>query len=203
MSKIVPYKELAVPTPHHVSYINRINTLRAAQPALVAGQLKFHAAQWREITNDLFGLSCVSGCAIEFDHEQSLLPHISKHQEYQFSLAERQAFDKEIAEFVTKNIITKSKSMVGEVISPIFIRPKKNLVNFASFSILKLNEGVTYHKFKMGMLETAIKTMTPGCFMNCIDLRDAYYAVPILTSSEASPTIWSCYANLNHYDSVL
>ncbi len=32
----------------------------------------------------------------------------------------------------------------------------------------------------MDTLETAIKIMKPECFMSSIDLRDAYYAVPIL-----------------------
>ena len=31
----------------------------------------------------------------------------------------------------------------------------------------------------MDTLETAIRLMTPGCFMTSIDLRDAYYSVPI------------------------
>lgn len=33
----------------------------------------------------------------------------------------------------------------------------------------------------MDPLETAINMMTPGCFMASIDLKDAYYTVPIST----------------------
>ena len=31
----------------------------------------------------------------------------------------------------------------------------------------------------MDTLETVIRLMSPGCFMTSIDLRDAYYSVPI------------------------
>lgn len=41
------------------------------------------------------------------------------------------------------------------------------------------NEFVQYHHFKMDTLEMAVKMMKPGCFMASIDLKDAYYTVPI------------------------
>ena len=31
----------------------------------------------------------------------------------------------------------------------------------------------------MDTLETAIRLITPGCFMTSIDLKDAYYSVPM------------------------
>ena len=41
------------------------------------------------------------------------------------------------------------------------------------------NEFVQYYHFKMDTLEMAMKMMKPGCFMASIDLKDAYYTVPI------------------------
>ena len=41
------------------------------------------------------------------------------------------------------------------------------------------NELVQYHHFKVDTLEMSVKMMKPGCFMASIDLRDAYYTVPI------------------------
>ena len=37
-----------------------------------------------------------------------------------------------------------------------------------------------YRHFKMDTLETAIKMMKPGYYMASVDLKDAYYTVPIL-----------------------
>ena len=42
-----------------------------------------------------------------------------------------------------------------------------------------LNEHVVYVHFKMDTLEDAINLMKPNCFMASIDLKDAYYSVPI------------------------
>ena len=100
--------------------------------------------------------------------------------EYKFSSAEQQAIDSEIAEFLSKRIIEQSHSEYGEIISPIFLRPKKETGKVrVIFNLKHLNEAVTYRKFKMDTLESAIKLMRPGCFMTSIDLRDAYYSAPI------------------------
>jgi hypothetical protein len=42
-----------------------------------------------------------------------------------------------------------------------------------------LNQSVTYQHFKMDTIWTAIRMMRPECFMESIDLKDAYYFVPI------------------------
>ena len=41
------------------------------------------------------------------------------------------------------------------------------------------NEHVEYHHFKIDTLQSAIRLMTPNCYMASVDLRDAYYSVPI------------------------
>ena len=42
-----------------------------------------------------------------------------------------------------------------------------------------LNEFVSYYHFKMDTIQTALKLMRPGCFMASVDLKDAYYSVPV------------------------
>ena len=42
-----------------------------------------------------------------------------------------------------------------------------------------LNEYVKYHHFKMESLQSAIHLMTEGCYMASIDLKDAYYSIPV------------------------
>jgi hypothetical protein len=82
---------------------------------------------------------------------------------------------------LSNDIIEQSHSEYGEIISPIFFcDPKKETGKVrVIFNLKYLNEAVTYRKFKMDTLESAIKLMKPGCFMTSIDLRDAYYSVPI------------------------
>ena len=81
--------------------------------------------------------------------------------------------------FFKKEIIKLSASEPGEVISPIFITPKKDGSSRVIFNLKGLNEFVSYHPFKMDTLDTAIKLMRPGCFMTSIDLKDAYYSIPV------------------------
>ena len=38
---------------------------------------------------------------------------------------------------------------------------------------------VEYNKFKMDTLQSILKLVTPGCYMATIDLKDAYYSVPV------------------------
>ena len=140
--------------------------------------MKFYLDHWKEITSDPFVLTSVSNCEIEFDHE----PTPSRHNftpEYQFSVGEQQAIDNEITEFLAKNLIELSNPEQGEIISPIFIRPKKESGKVrVIFNLKHLNDAVTYRKFKMDTLDAAIRLMKPGCFMTSIDLRDEITVFP-------------------------
>ena len=42
-----------------------------------------------------------------------------------------------------------------------------------------LNEFVAYYHFKMDTFQTAISLIRPGSFMASVDLKDAYYSIPI------------------------
>ena len=42
-----------------------------------------------------------------------------------------------------------------------------------------LNKFVDYHHFKMDTFRTALKLIQPGCFIASVDLKDAYYSIPI------------------------
>ena len=81
---------------------------------------------------------------------------------------------------MSKQIIEFSHHESGEIISPIFIFPKKEQgKNRIIFNLKQLNESVVYRKFKMASLEAAIKLLKRHCYMTSIDLRDAYYSIPI------------------------
>ena len=162
-----------------VSYIIKINQLLHAQAPFVAGQLQQNLNQLQQITSDPFILSCVNNCKIEFDYEPSPARN-NFTPEYKFSPPEQQTIDNEIDTFLSKSIIERSTSQTGEIISPIFLQPKKEPEKFrVIFNLKNLNDAVTYHKFKMDALESAIKLMKPECFVSSIDLSDAYYSVPI------------------------
>lgn len=73
-------------------------------------------------------------------------------------------------------MIKETTHCAGEHISSIIIRPKKDGTYRL---ILNLNDHVEYHHFKMDTLQSAIRLMKQSCYMTSVDLRDAYYSVPI------------------------
>ena len=96
-----------------------------------------------------------------------------------FTDAQQTIIDTEIAKFLNKRIIKPSEHESGEFISHIFTTPKKDGLHPVIFNSKALNASVTSYHFKMDTLETAIMLMTPGCFRTSIDLKGAYYSVPM------------------------
>ena len=71
--------------------------------------------------------------------------------------------------------------MLPVTISPVFIRPKPvgTFRVILTSNLQCFNEFVQYSHFKINTLESAIQLTKQGCFMASIDLKDAYYSVPV------------------------
>ena len=80
---------------------------------------------------------------------------------------------------LSKGVLRDSHSETGEFVSTICLRPKNNGSFRMILNLKQFNESVEYHHFKMDTLETVTRMMKPGCFMASVDLKDAYYTVPI------------------------
>ena len=46
-------------------------------------------------------------------------------------------------------------------------------------NLKNLNLHVEYNKFKMDTLQSILKLVTPGCYVATIEIKDAYYSVPV------------------------
>ena len=51
-------------------------------------------------------------------------------------------------------------------------------------NLKQLNKSVEYEHFKMDILWTVIRMMKPNCYMASIDIKDAYYSVPIAETDQ-------------------
>lgn len=51
-------------------------------------------------------------------------------------------------------------------------------------NLRKLNESIKFYHFKMDTFETALKLIKPNCYMASIDVRHAYYMVPIAEAQQ-------------------
>ncbi|KAM4049276.1 uncharacterized protein ACNLHF_007801 [Anomaloglossus baeobatrachus] len=63
--------------------------------------------------------------------------------------------------------------------SPLFLVPKPDGSFRTIINLRKLNLFLTYRRFKMESLLTTIKLLYPNCYMAVLDLKDAYYHVPV------------------------
>ena len=64
-------------------------------------------------------------------------------------------------------------------VSNIFLRPKNNGKFRMIIDLSEFNNHLEKVHFKMDHLDQALDLVMPGCFFASIDLRDAYYSVPI------------------------
>lgn len=142
----------------------------------IGGRLKQFFPQWCCLTSDQFILDSVQHYKIEFAQlpEQESVP-----QEINFTPQEQIIIEEEISKLLKKGVITEASHCRGEYISTIFIRPKKDGGHRLILNLKKLNAYVEYHHFKMDTLRSAIRLTKPNCYMASVDLRDAYYSIPI------------------------
>ena len=124
----------------------------------------------------------ILGQSIEFTRTpyQRVVPREKKI----LDLDEQHVIDTEIDKLLAKGVITPSSHEEGEYISPIFTRAKKDGSFRVILNLKCLNTHVQYTQFKMDSLNTVLQMVKPGCFMASIDLKDAYYSVPIVTADQ-------------------
>ena len=96
-----------------------------------------------------------------------------------FNITEENIITAEILKLCNKGVLEETTHCIGEFISPIFTRRKKDGTYRLILNLKEFNENVEYHHFKMESIQSVIKLVKPNCFMASIDLTDAYYSVPI------------------------
>ena len=164
-----------------------VNTIICNQYVFAGGQVRNFVPKWMELTSDPQILDIISHCHIEFG-EIPMRKHWSAvtNLENKFSDQEKASLDAQIAEFLSKGIVSYSDSQVGQIISPIFLRPKSYGTYRLIFNLKALNDSVVYHHFRLDTLEAALPLITPGCYMTSLDLKDAYYSIPIAPEQQHS-----------------
>ena len=142
-----------------------------------AGRLAIYLPKWREITTDQIILQYVQGVKIEFIEGKP--PSQSGFRPSVFNTHEHTIVEKELHKLLDKGVIKASCHEPGEYISTIFLRPKNDGSYRVILNLKQFNTFVEYHHFKMDTLDAVLKMIKPGCFMASVDLRDAYYTVPV------------------------
>ena len=85
---------------------------------------------------------------------------------------------------ISKNITKKSKHEQGEFISHIFLNPKSDGSFRLNLNLKPLNEHIPCVHFKMSTIGSELNLITKDYYMANIDIKDAYYSVPILDKQQ-------------------
>ena len=146
-----------------------------------AGNLKNCSSTWESLTPDDWILTTVQGYDIELSEQprQRFIP-----PEINFSPEERHIIDLELEKLLKKGVVCPASPEQGDYFSNIFIRPKKDSTYRLILNLRSLKKSVDYHHFKMDSLKSIVALMAPGCYMASVDLKDAYYAVPLAERSQ-------------------
>ena len=118
----------------------------------------------------------VKACTLQF---ATLHHHTYQPKEIKFFSRECLAIEIDLQRLLDKGIIIPSEHETCEFISTIFVRPKADGSFRLILNLKRLNEHVGYHHFKIESLKSVIELVEKACFMASMDLRDAYYSVPI------------------------
>lgn len=147
---------------------NRCDTFKA-------GCIAHSLPAWKNITSDNNIISTVMGMKINFENPPT--QHYITNSPRQ--PAETLIIDSEIQKLLSKQVIEPTRHCKNEVISDIFVREKKDGSYRLILNLKKLNQFTSKHHFKMDTLTTITNLVEKGCFMASIDIKDAYYSVPI------------------------
>jgi hypothetical protein len=132
---------------------------------------------WAILTSDPFILNAVKHYHIEF--EGNFPVQTQRPYQIRFSAEETQIIDSEILKYLCKRVIEPACVTPESFVSTIFIRPKKDGSHRMILNLKPFSEFVDYNHFRVDTFQTAMKLIRPGCFMASIDLKDAYYSIPV------------------------
>lgn len=97
----------------------------------------------------------------------------------EYSCDDKHEFYEAINNLLQIGAISECEPCTGQFISSVFLIPKPNGKKRFILNLKALNKFITTDHFKLEDLRTAIKLISPGCFMATLDLKDAYFLVKI------------------------
>ena len=160
----------------------KIFDLKNLPDNFVGGKISSHVSDWEDITSDNWGLNIVQfGYDIEF--EEVPLKGLTKRQII-FNSTEEIGMSREIDKLLSAHVIRSITSDEVKYVSSIFLRPKRDGSYRLILNLKNLNDYADKLHFKMETLKSALTIVTPNCFFGCIDLKQAYFSIPVSVESK-------------------
>ena len=160
-----------------------------------AGQVAEHFPAWTKITNYKEILPNIQGVDIEYTEP----PTQHRLHDQTFSPCENSIVNAEVNKLVNKGIITKVDHQAEQIVFNIFLCPKQDGTYQLILNLKKFNEKVVYHHFKMDSIHSIVKLVVQNCFMPSLDMKDAYYSIPIRAVDQKIFTVYLERTNIPIY----
>jgi hypothetical protein len=142
----------------------------------LAGRTQHYLSNWQTITQDEWVLSVVKGYRIKFlqkPYQQR------KPLQLTFIEKEEECMQAEIQSMLDKLAISREEDNSESFYSQMFLVPKKDGRQRPVINLKRLNQSVKTEHFKMEGIHMLIDLLRAGDWMAKIDLKDAYFIIPI------------------------
>lgn len=151
----------------------------------IAGRLQFFIENWQGVTNDPWVLSAISGHHIPF----TVIPHQVFLPSHQVSVEDEPLIDNQLRELIQKQVVhlVLEHDYHTGFVSNLFAIPKKGGRQRPVFKVRQINQFIKYEHFKMEGIHMLRDLLKPNDFMAKIDLKDAYFTVPIWKDHQKLP----------------
>ena len=147
------------------------------------GNIKHFFSNWEKITKDKFILDIIKfGLQLEF--ENGIIPKQKNYPKIKFGVEENNIISNEIEKLLKKRIILPCLREQDDFISSLFTRPKKDGSKRMILNLKQFNQNIIYKHFKMESIKTALECMKKNCYMTSVDLKDAFFSIPMLEAHQ-------------------
>lgn len=137
--------------------------------------------EWKKLNPNSIILKWINGYKLKF--EQFPLQSITSNT-YNNLLKKDQPFLLEnIKDLLKKGVITQCKPVIGQFLSPFFLVDNPNGKKRFILNLKKLNVYIKNDHFKMEDWRTVVKLLQKNWLMSSIDLKEAYFLIPVHVSS--------------------
>ena len=158
-----------------------------------SGKTRLSLEKWETLTSNSEILNYIQGVSIIPDFTN--LPK----DKNQIKFSKEESFDllSEIDKFIEKQIIQKVNPDPSQIISNVFLRFKSDDSFRVILNLSNLNDKLGKVHFKMDSLKTVLNIVKKNVWFGKIDLKDAYYSIPI---AETSRKFFRFYFNQDLYE---
>ena len=158
--------------------LNQFYTQTVAQ-SIVAGRLKYFTHNWHKISESNWIRKTVAGYEIELMYQ----PPVSLKPPKNWSSILSQPASEELTKLLNKGVLVLADPCTPGFYSHIFTIPKKSGEQRLIINLKNLNQYIPHVHLKMEGLVQLQDMLLPHDWMTKVDLKEAYYSVPIHPNS--------------------